>query len=84
MAMPWYSVNTSIMIWSLRTSTPCVKQAWIHEDSAGYGQIVALYNWCNHLSQEGKKYGYLVNGPKSWLIVKLSNVLAVEGVRRRG
>ena len=75
LAMPWYSVNTSIMILSLRTSTPGVKQVWLADDSAGGGQIVPLYNLYNHLSQEGKKYGYLVNGSKSWLIVK-SDVLA--------
>ena len=39
-----------------------------------------LYNWYNHLSQEGKKYGYLVNGSKSWLIVK-SEVLGDEAKR---
>ena len=38
---------------------------------------MTLYNWYNYLSQEGKKYGYSVNGPKSWLIVK-SDLLAVE------
>ena len=65
------------MIQSLRTSTPGVKQVWLADDSAGGGQIVPLCNWYNHLSQEGKKYGYLVNGPKSWLIVK-SDVLADE------
>ena len=75
--MPWYSVNTSIMIQSLRISTPGVKQVWLADDSAGGGQIVPLHNWYNYLSQEGKKYGYLVNGPKSWLIVK-SDVLAAE------
>ena len=36
-----------------------------------------LYNWYDHPSQKGKRYGYLVNGPKSWLIVK-SDLLAVE------
>ena len=41
---------------------------------------MTLYNWYNHLSQEGKKYGYLVNGSKSWLIVK-SDVLADEAKR---
>ena len=46
----------------------------------GGGKIVSLYNWYNHLSQEGKKYGYLVNGSKSWLIVK-SDVLADEAKR---
>ena len=75
LAMPWYLVNTSIMIQSLRTGTPGVKQVWLADDSAGGGQIVPLYNLYNHLSQEGKKYGYLVNGSKSWLIVK-SDVLA--------
>ncbi|XP_068723901.1 uncharacterized protein [Montipora capricornis] len=80
LAMPWYSVNTSIMIQSLRTSTPGVKQVWLADDSAGAGQIVQLHDWYNHLSQEGKKYGYLVNGSKSWLIVK-SDVLVDEAKR---
>ena len=78
--MPWYSINTSIMIPSLRTSTPVVKQVWLADDSAGGGQIVPLYNWYSHLSQEGKTFGYLVNGSKSWLIVK-SDVLADEAKR---
>ena len=62
------------MIQSLRASTPGVKQVWLAD---GGGQIVSLYNWYNHLSQEGKKYGYLVNGSKSWLTVK-SGVLTDE------
>ena len=45
LAMPWHSVNTSIMIQSLRISTPGVKQVWLADDSAGSGQIVPLYNW---------------------------------------
>ena len=39
-----------------------------------------LHDWYNHLSQEGKKYGYLVNGSKSWLTVK-SDVLVDEAKR---
>ena len=78
--MPLYSINTSIMIQSLRTSTPGVKQVWLADYSAGGGQIVPLCNWYNHLCQEGKKFGYLVNGSKSWLIVK-SDVLADEAKR---
>ena len=80
LAMPWYWVNTSIMIQSLRTSTPGVTQVWLAEDSAGGGQIVQLHDWYNHLSQEGKKHGYLVNGSTSWLIVK-SDVLVDEAKR---
>ena len=29
-----------------------------------------LYNWYKLFSKEGKKFGYLINGSKSWLIVK--------------
>ena len=36
-----------------------------------------MHDWYNHLSREGKKYGYPVNGSKSWLIVK-SDVLVDE------
>ena len=68
------------MIQSLRTSTPGFKQVWLAGDCAGGGQIVPLYNWYNHLSQEGKKYDYVINGSKSWLIVKL-DVLADEAKR---
>ena len=39
-----------------------------------------MHDWYNRLSREGKKYGYLVNGSKSWLIVK-SDVLVDEAKR---
>ena len=39
-----------------------------------------LYNWYKHLSKERQKFGYLVNGSKSWLIVK-SGELAKEAKR---
>ena len=77
LAMPWYSVNTSIMIQSLRLNVPEVKQVWLADDSAGGGRLINLYSWYKHLEEEGKKFGYLVNGPKCWLIVK-SQELAKE------
>ena len=52
LAMPWYSVNASVMIQSLRTRTPGVIQVWLADDPAGGGQIVPLYNWYSHLTQE--------------------------------
>ncbi|XP_068759883.1 uncharacterized protein [Montipora capricornis] len=81
--MPWYSVNTSIVIQSLRLRVPEVKQVWLADDSAGGGRIKDLYRWYEYLSEEGKKYGYLVNGSKSWLIVK-SQELADEAERLFG
>jgi len=44
LAMPWYSVNTSFIIQSVRTSTPGIKQVWLADDSAGGGQIVQLHD----------------------------------------
>ena len=70
LAMPWYALNTSIMIQKLRDHCPLVKQVWLAHDSAGGGSIVQLYNWYKHLSKEGQKFGYFVNGSKSWLNVK--------------
>ncbi|XP_068684892.1 uncharacterized protein [Montipora foliosa] len=80
LAMAWYSVNTSMMIYYLRAHCPGVKQAWLADDSAGGGVITSLYDWYKLLSQEGEKFGYLVNGSKSWLIVK-SEEAAAEAAR---
>jgi hypothetical protein len=74
---PWYSVNTAVIIQSLRLNIPEVKQAWLADDSAGRGRLVQLHNWYKCLEGEGKKYDYLVNGQKCWLIVK-SQELAEE------
>ena len=75
--MPWYSVNTSIIIHTLRNDIPMVKQVWLADDSAGAGKISPLLNWYKYLEKESKKYGYIVNGSKSWLISK-SESLATE------
>jgi len=39
-----------------------------------------LYNWYEHLSKEGQKFGYFVNGSKGWLIVR-SGKIAKEAKR---
>jgi len=80
LAMPWYSINTSLMINLLRTCQPTVKQVWFADDSAGAGKISALHDWYEILSVEGLKYGYHVNGSKTWLIAK-SQELASEAVK---
>ena len=73
-AMPWYGINTVHMITSLRASIPQVKQVWLADDSAGGGSIESLYQWYKSLCEEGRKFGYIVNGAKSWLIVKTSEL----------
>ena len=68
--MPWYAINTVHMITSLRASIPQVKQVWLADDSAGGGSIESLYQLYKSLCEEGRKFGNIVNGAKSWLIVK--------------
>ena len=74
--MPWYSIKTTSMIQTLRMVVPNVKQAWFADDSAECETFENLYDWYKHLSSEGRKQGYLVNGYKGWLIVK-SHKLAI-------
>ena len=62
------------MITSLRASIPQVKQVWLADDSAGGGSIESLYQWYKSLCEEGRKFGYIANGAKSWLIVKTSEL----------
>ena len=42
LAMPWYAINTNLMISSLRASIPQVKQVWLADDSAGGGSTESL------------------------------------------
>ena len=63
-------MNTRPLIDRLRLIVTSVKQAWLADDSAGGGKLRDLHKWFIHLSREGKKFGYFVNGSKSWLIVK--------------
>ena len=43
--MPWYVINTSILIPSVRARIPEVKQVWLVDDSAGGCPMELLYNW---------------------------------------
>ena len=45
LAMPWYAINTSILIPSLRARIPEVKQVWLVDDWAGGGSMELLYIW---------------------------------------
>ena len=70
LAMAWYSINTVVLINFLRSKSPKTTQVWLADDAAGASKIQDLFMWFKTLAAEGVKYGYLVNGPKSWLILK--------------
>ena len=73
------------------------KPVWLANDSAGARGLKQLYDWEKHLEKEGKKFGDLVIGTKSWLIVKSQQLtndakqifgeeinITTEGKRRLG
>ena len=77
LAMPWYSLSTVNLIIDLNLHTSDVSQVWLADDAAAAGKIKPLHLWYERLTAEGEKFGYFVNGVKSWLIVK-SDELAEE------
>ena len=66
LVMPSYTINTDHMVSSLRASIPQVKQVWLADGSAGGGSIESLYQWYKGLCEDGRKFGYIVNGAKGW------------------
>ncbi len=70
MAMPWYSINTTIIIEKLRNEIVAVKQIWLADDASAGGKLLDLYKWYKLIISEGEKHGYFVNKGKCWLIVK--------------
>ena len=68
LAMPFYALGTTTMQFQLRNID--VKQVWLADDGTGGGKIRKLREWWDLMIDEGKKCGYYVNEPKSWIIVK--------------
>ena len=68
--MPWFSLNTLIMIEQLSVVAPGVKQAWLADDASAGGSLESLVSWYGNLIKTGEKFGYYVNLNKSWLILK--------------
>ena len=57
----------------LQLISPQIKQVWLADDATGGGSLPNLLTWWNTIITEGPKFGYIVNEPKSWLIIKDSN-----------
>ena len=74
LTMPWYSVNTVIIINQLKEfNIQTFGKCGLADDAAAAGKLKPLFEWYfNELDAEGKKYGYYVNKSKSWLISKKS------------
>ena len=54
----------------IKTSQENLTQTWFANDACGGASIQALHKWWTELPQEGPKFGYHVNPPKTWLLAK--------------
>ena len=58
--MIFYALGTAPLVNTLQITSPEVRQVYLADDN--------LMMWWKNLISEGKKFGYLVNEKKSWLI----------------
>ena len=77
LAMPLYAIATLPLIHSLNAD---VKQVWYADDASACGKIQALRSWWDKLVSTGPAYGYNVNAPKTWLVVKESYLSTAKQV----
>ena len=77
LAMPLYAIATLPLIHSLNAD---VKLVWYADDASACGKIQALRSWWDKLVSTGPAYGYNVNAPKTWLVVKESYLSTAKQV----
>ena len=63
-------MGTTPLVSTLQITSPEVRQVCLADDISGAGSLDNLIIWWKNVISEGKKFGYLVNEKKSWLILK--------------
>ena len=79
-AMAMYAIGLSVMQDTLSMEETRVKSVSYADDLIGAGSIVDLYEWWKKLETTGKKFGYLTNAKKSWIVVKPEKKEEVEQI----
>ena len=68
LAMAFYALGTTPLVNTLQITLPEVRQVCLADDISGAGSLDDLIIWWKNVISEIKKFGYLVNEKKSWLI----------------
>ena len=68
--MAFYALGTTPLVNTLQITSPEVRQVCLADDISGAGSLDDLIIWWKNVISEGKKFEYLVNEKKSWLILK--------------
>ena len=67
LSMAIYALGTLPLI---RKAAAAATQAWFADDASAGDRLVNLRSWFSVLCEHGPRYGYNVNAPKTWLVVK--------------
>ena len=70
LAMAIYALATLPLINRAKLSAGNATQCWFADDAGAGGKLQDLFNWWCVLAEKGPLYGYFVNPPKTWLVVK--------------
>ena len=65
-----YALATLPLINRAKLSAGSATQCWFADDAGAGGKLQDLFNWWCVLAEKGPLYGYFVNPPKTWLVVK--------------
>ena len=79
MAMPMYAIGL-LPLMQKAASSSAAQHIWFAEDSTAAGRMRTPRVWWNTLEEEGHKYGYVINGATSTLLVKPQFVKTAEEV----
>ena len=70
LAMAFYGISMRPLINVLDHLKTNVHQVWLADDATGAGSLINLKRWWTLVTEEGRKFGYVVKPTKSWLILK--------------
>lgn len=79
LAMIFYALATLPLIEACHT-TRLSGEVWFADDATGSGPLTALREWWDKLLTTGPLFGYLPNGPKTWLVVKPDLLLSATEI----
>ena len=68
--MVFYALGIAPVVNTLQFKSPEVRQVCLADKISGVGSLDDLIIWWKNVISEGKKFEYLVNEKKSWLILK--------------
>ena len=82
LSMAIYALATIPLINQAQAAAEDVTQCWFAVDAGAGGFLKDLLQWWRTLADVGQRYGYFVNPPKTWLVVKEKHYQAATSLFR--